>query len=472
MNIENYLKAGYPLIYVVTHEPDRAIRTITTGNRQAMAWDCCRGIIQTSKNQVVDDIYDPLQALRWLTGKSNTVLFANNYHRFMANTEIIQELQNSIPIWKSQASTLCMVGLRTMFPQEIERFFTLLPFRLPGIDELTKIQEDLSENVKVPINEASIEAALGLTEFEAETAMALSLILTKSFNEEIITQQKQQMIQRTGLMEFWLPVPIEQVGGLESFKGYLFNRKPAFSVGNTMPKPKAILLVGIPGTGKSLSCKAAASILGFPLIRLDVSTLKGSLVGQSEYNMRRALQMIDAFGKAVVWLDEIDKSFSGIKDSGVADGGTTASMFGYFLTWLQETTSPILVMATANNIQQLPPEFMRAGRFDAIFFVDVPTTEERAQIIGIMNERYGSAIPIEHAERLQGWTGAEIEQLAKDSLFDGLDVAFDSIVPLSKTMKEDIMRLQDWAKTRARKANTPEPAQSHVHILRKVESMN
>jgi SpoVK/Ycf46/Vps4 family AAA+-type ATPase len=189
-------------------------------------------------------------------------------------------------------------------------------------------------------------------------------------------------------------------------------------------------------------------------------------VGESEQRIRQATATIDAFGKAVVWLDEIEKTFSGVKSSGRTDGGTTSAMFGHFLTWLQETKSPILVMATANNIQELPPEFLRAGRFDAMFFVDVPTIEERGQIIDIMNKRYSSEIPTEYGEKLKGWTGAEIEQLAKDSLFDGLEAAFESIVPLSKTMKEEITALQEWARTRARKANRSEQDQSTRTVRR------
>jgi len=251
------------------------------------------------------------------------------------------------------------------------------------------------------------------------------------------------------------------VGGLDLLKRYLSNRKKAFEPGSEhLPKPKALLLVGIPGTGKSLSCKAVASIFGWPLIRLDISSLKGSLVGESERKIRQATATIDAFGRAVVWLDEIDKVFGGVKSSSKTDGGTTASMFGHFLTWMQETTSPVLVMATANNIKDLPPEFMRAGRFDAMFFVDLPTVKERLEIMEIMNDRYNAQIPEGYADNLNGWTGAEIEQLAKDSLFDGLDEAMKSIVPLSKTMKEEIGALQQWATTRARRANMPEERQT------------
>jgi SpoVK/Ycf46/Vps4 family AAA+-type ATPase len=260
---------------------------------------------------------------------------------------------------------------------------------------------------------------------------------------------------------------VDQVGGLDLFKQYLDNRKKAFLPGNEhLPKPKALLLVGIPGTGKSLSCKAAASILNWPLIRLDISGLKGSLVGESEQKIRQATSIIDAFGRAVVWLDEVEKMFAGVKSSGKTDGGTTSGMFSHFLTWMQETKSPVLVMATANNIQELPPEFLRAGRFDALFFVDVPNLRERGEIIAIMNERYGAQIPLDWTERLNGWTGAEIEQLAKDSLFDGLDDAFENIVPLSKAMKEEIVALQQWSQTRARRANASEEPETTKPVRR------
>lgn len=263
-------------------------------------------------------------------------------------------------------------------------------------------------------------------------------------------------------MEFWPPVDIQHVGGLDKLKQYLENRKMAY-ISDHLPRPKALLLVGIPGTGKSLSCKAAASILGWPLIRLDISALKASLVGESEKRMRQACATIDAFGQAVVWLDEIDKSFSGMNSQN--DSGTTAGMFGTFLTWLQETEAPVLVMATANDISGLPPEFLRAGRFDALFFVDLPNAAERSDIITIMNKRYGSSIPADQAEQFQGWTGAELEQLAKDSLFDGLDEAAATIVPLSKTMKEQIQALRDWARTRARRANAAEEATQKVRRI-------
>lgn len=454
MDITSYLKAGYPAICINTQEPDRTIKSVTAQGWKTYSWDCLRGVIETESGRVVDDVTDPLGSLKWLCSQADSILMVQNFHHFMGSVEIIQEIQNSLPIWKSQGACLIIIGPQMSLSQEIEKYFTLLDFNLPTLNDLRAIQQELGESVAVDVNDASVEAALGLTEFEAETAFALSLVKKKAFCPEIITHQKMNMIRRTGLMEFWPPVPADQVGGLDHFKQYIANRMKAFLPGNDhLPKPKAILLVGIPGTGKSLSCKAAASLLGWPLIRLDISALKGSLVGESERRIRQATNTIDAFGKALVWVDEIEKSFSGVKSSGQTDGGTTASMFGHFLVWLQETRSPILVMATANNISDLPPEFLRAGRFDALFFVDIPSSEERCRIIEIMNNRYNTEIPAEYEKKLTGWTGAEIEQLAKDSLFDGLDHALDNIVPLSKTMKEEISALRDWAKTRARKAN-------------------
>ena len=460
MDITNYLKAGYPAIYIVTQEAERAMRSINAKDWKSFSWDCLRGVTDPETGRIIEDVLDPLGALKWLCGQSDSILIVQNFHHFMGSVEIIQEIQNSMPIWKAQGACLVIAGPQITLPQEVDKYFTLLDFNLPALEDLRTIQEELGQSVNVEVNIEAVEAARGLTEFEAETAFALSLVVQKKFCPKIITEQKMQMIRRTGLMEFWPPVPIDQVGGLDLFKQYITNRMKAFEPGNNhLPKPKAVLLVGIPGTGKSLSCKAAASILGWPLIRLDISALKGSLVGESERQIRQATTTIDAFGKAVVWLDELDKVFSGVKSSGHTDGGTTSSMFGHFLVWMQETTSPILIMATANNIAQLPPEFLRAGRFDAMFFVDIPTSEERCQIIEIMNARYGTSIADTYTEKLSGWTGAEIEQLAKDSLFDGLEAALENIVPISKTMKEDITALREWAKTRARRANVSDDEQ-------------
>lgn len=247
-------------------------------------------------------------------------------------------------------------------------------------------------------------------------------------------------------------------------KEYVVNRAKAYLPDSKLPKPKGILLVGVPGTGKSKTACAIASMLQFPLIRLDVGALKNSLVGESERRMREATKIVDAFGNCVLFLDELEKMFSGTK-GGLKDSGTTMGMFSHFLTWANEQKSAYIV-ATANNIRELPPEFLRAGRFDAIWFVDLPTLTERVDIIRIMNRKYGTAMPVEWADDFNGYTGSEIEQIMRDSLFDGLEFAKNSLIPLSKTMKEEIDQLRQWARSRARIANSPETRVAEVRKIR------
>jgi len=476
--IRDYLKAGYPAILLLTQEPHRAENILPHEGWSFLSWDCLRGFRQPGKPQAIDEIRDPIEAINRLGDVQDTVLLAHNLHLFLDIPEVIQALQNGITRWKSTGCCLVMISPMIQLKPEIEKIFHVLDMPLPTAQDLFSMQQDLargvslqSENgdtVGIVADESTAKAAIGLTEFEAETAFALSLVKKGKFSQRVITEVKAQMIRKSGLMEFWEPADIKEVGGLANLKAYITNRAKAFLPGNeNLPKPKGILLVGIPGTGKSLSCKATASILGWPLIRLDIGGLKNSLIGESERRMREATRVIEAFGEGVIWLDEVEKAFAGAQSSGQTDAGTTASMFGHFLTWMQETKAPILVMATANNISQLPPEFLRAGRFDSIFFVDLPTRSERMEILEIMNGKYGCEIPaLVAADATAGFTGAEIEQLAKDTLFDGYDAAVQTVVPLSRCMREEISSLRDWAKTRARMANSPEPDAKEIRKIR------
>ena len=468
--IQDFLKAGYPALCILTQEPDRAEQILPCEGLQFYAWDCIRGIHPAKKpNHIQVEIRDPVEAVRWLDAHQDTVLIAHNLHLFLDIPEVVQAIQNGVTTWKATGSCLVMISPVLQMRPELEKIFTVIDLELPDEETLFHLQMELAKSVKVEPNLESVRAARGLTEFEAETAFALSLVKEGRFSPKVIAEAKAQMIRKSGLMEFWSPADINDVGGLENLKSYIRNRSKAFRPENShLPKPKGILLVGIPGSGKSLSCKATASILGWPLIRLDIGGLKNSLVGESERRMRQATAVIDAFGEALVWVEEAEKAFSGVKSSGETDSGTSAGMFAHFLTWMQETKTPVLIMATANDISKLPPEFMRAGRFDSIFFVDLPTLVERKEIIGIMNRKYGTDIPSDFGEKLNGFTGAEIEQLAKDSLFDGLDAAMEAIVPLSRTMREEIQNLRDWARTRARFANSPD---EEIPEQRKIRSI-
>ncbi|MCX8110164.1 MAG: AAA family ATPase [Syntrophorhabdaceae bacterium] len=467
--LKDYLKAGYPALCILTQEPHRAEQVLPCDGWRFFIWDCIRGIRETETGKITEEIRDPVQAIQSLNSNIDTVLIAHNLHLFLDVPEVIQAIQNGIPLWKSRGCSLVMVSPVIQLRPEVEKFFHVIELALPDDEELFKLQTDIGNPLNIKPNRKAARAAKGLTEFEAETAYALSLIRNGYFSTRTISEAKSQIIKKSGLMEFWEPEDISNVGGLQNLKSYIQRRATAFSPVNTvLPQLKGILLVGIPGTGKSLASKATASILGWPLIRLDIGALKGSLVGQSELRMRQATSLIDAFGKCVVWIDEIEKAFSGTRSSGETDGGTVASMFGYFLTWMNDTRSQVLVMATANNISQLPPELLRAGRFDATFFVDLPVKSEREEIIKIMNKKHNSSIPLSFTERLNGYTGAEIEQLAKDSLYDGLDEAYNNLVPLSRTMREEIQSLREWAKNRARLANTPEEEPEESRKIRTI----
>ena len=472
-DLKNYLKAGYPALCVLTQESHRAEQLLVCDDWEFFVWDCNQGIRPAGKTQVVDEIKDPVEAINWLSMYTDTVLIANNLHLFLDIPEVIQAIQNGVIRWKGIGCALIMISPIIQISPEIEKYFTIIDLPLPDDSTLINLQKELCSSVNVNINKKAARAAKGLTEFEAETAFALSLIKKGYCSTRIISEAKSQMIRKSGLMEFWEPADIKDVGGLDNLKTFISNRSRSYDSGNEhLPRLKGIILVGIPGTGKSLSCKATASILGWPLIRLDIGALKSSLVGDSERRIREATQVIDAFGEVVVWIDEVEKAFAGSKSSGELDAGTTANMFSHFLTWVQESDTSAIIMATANDISKLPPEFIRAGRFDATFFVDLPTTKERVDIIRIMNRKYGSDIPTTYAQRLASYTGAEIEQLAKDSLYDGLDEAIVSLVPLSRVMREEIISLRDWAKNRARPANTLEDKPKDQRKIRQIPKVS
>jgi hypothetical protein len=467
--IHDYLLAGFPALVVLSHEVHRAEEVLPCEGWKFFIWDCLRGIREATTMKPIDEIKDPVEALNWLNGYQDTVLICHNLHLFLDTPEVIQGIQNGIARWKATGCALVMVSPIIQLKPEVEKFFHLVDLPLPDDEELFTLQNELGKPHNIKPNRKAARAAKGLTEFESETAFALSLIRKGYFSTKAISEAKSQMIRKSGLMEFWPPEDIANVGGLNNFKAFIANRSQAFNPDNIqLPPIRGLLLVGLPGCGKSLASKATASILGWPLIRLDIGSLKNSLVGESERRMREATRLIDAFGKAIVWIDEVEKAFAGTRSSGETDAGTSAGMFGHFLTWMQETTSSVLVMATANQISQLPPEFIRAGRFDATFFVDLPTKTERIEIIKIMNRKWKSDIPISFSDKLNGYTGAEIEQLAKDSLFDGLDQAFNALVPLSRTMREEIEALRQWAKTRARLANTPDEEPDEQRKIRSV----
>ena len=326
------------------------------------------------------------------------------------------------------------------------------------------------------LEERVVKAALGLTESEAANVFAKILVEDRAFNLEDlprILDEKRQIIRKTGLLEFCqLSEEMGNVGGLEALKGWLDSRSDAFSEKARefgLPEPKGLLLLGVQGCGKSLTAKAIASQWRLPLLRLDVGAVMNAFVGSSEENMRKAIRVAESLAPCILWLDEIEKGFSGVGGRGAdGDSGTTARVFATFLTWLQEKTKPVFVIATANSIEHLPPEMLRKGRFDEIFFIDLPSGKEREEIFRIhlrRRERDPAAYDTDAlAQASSGMSGAEIEAIVVEGLWRafplGRDVnqedlvsAIRETVPLSRTMAESIDALRAWARSRARPAS-------------------
>jgi SpoVK/Ycf46/Vps4 family AAA+-type ATPase len=394
---------------------------------------------------------------------------------------LLRQCRDVLREGKTKSKTLVFLGCRLCLPPELEREITVMDFALPGIPELSRVLDNIIESAELkPMSEDSRESALaaasGLTTIEAENAFALSVAETRTITPSVVAREKAQAVKKGGLLEIIeTRESLDDIGGLDQLKRWLFTRLDAFTERARqygLPLPKGLLILGIPGTGKSLTAKATASVFGVPLLRLDAGRLFGSLVGQSEGNLRAVLQTAEAIAPAVLWIDEIEKGFSGTKSSGASDGGTSARVFGTFLNWMQEKLAPVFVVATANDVAQLPAELLRKGRFDELFFVDLPTAEERQVIWTLQITRRGRN-PRDFdiavlAKATDGFTGAEIETAFVESMYSAferdaeptdLDIAqvLTTFMPLSKLMAEQITGLRQWAKGRARPATTPPP---------------
>ena len=379
---------------------------------------------------------------------------------------------------------IIIVGHHYEIPGSLEKIVAIVDFELPGEEELKEVLKDSLTLVEMKsfwkelksdksTLDSIIQATKGLTRFEAENVIAKSLVATGSIDVKTILSEKKHIIRKSGVLEFYEPrAGMNSVGGQESLKEWLHERGKAFTSQAReygLPLPKGVLIIGIPGTGKSLISKAVGLTWSMPVLRMDVGALFGSFVGQSEANMRKALKTAEAMSPCVLWIDELEKGLGNAR--GGNDGGTSTRVFGSFLSWMQEKTTPVFVVATANDVSQLPPEMLRKGRFDEIFFSDLPTREERQHILEIHLRRFGRDPKIYDLVNLanlsDGFSGAELEQVVIDSLFAGFSLdreptmddlisAVTRTVPLSKTMSSQIKELKNWADTRARKAGKTE----------------
>jgi len=383
------------------------------------------------------------------------------------------------------ASLIALLSSVLKVPQELEKEMSVIDYQLPGRDEIACIVDDIAGNIgthavlpvmkDAAMKQKVIDAAMGLTASEAENVFAKSLVEKGQFDIGIILSEKEQIIRKSGVLEYYhANEKMKEVGGLDELKKWLTKRGKAFSPKARefgLPEPRGILLLGIPGCGKSLTAKAISGLWQLPLLKLDVGKVFSSFVGSSEENVRRAIQTAESIAPSILWLDEIEKGFSGLGSSGQTDGGTTARVFGTFLTWLQEKKSAVFVVATSNNVSSLPPELLRKGRFDEIFYVDLPSKEERKEIFKIhLEKRHRKAEQYDiqkYADQSAGFSGSEIEEIIVSALYDAYDAnrelvdsdlenTIKTMIPLSQTMEEQIKSIREWAKLRARRASSIE----------------
>jgi len=465
MNFKNYLRAGYPVLWCETFEEDRAIRELgkQADGYKVWEWDIIGGMMDgEGKNR--QEIEDPEGAIGAIKGlPDGTVLFVKDAHRYMEDLRVVRTVRNLLALLKSTDRHIVFVAPTLKIPLELQKDVCVIDFKLPEVDQLVELATTIAADngLELVIDAKVIGAAKGLTINEAENALARSIIETKGYSREVLEEEKLQAVKKSGLAEIWPAESMTEVGGLAILKAYISSRAPGFLEGSKLPQPRGILLAGLPGSGKSLCAKATASALEMPLIRLDLGTLKGSLVGESEANMRKATQLIDAISPCVVWLDEIEKSLSGVQSSGKTDGGTGANMFGQLLTWMQESKAKHYIVATCNDIDDLFAISQGAliRRFDDIFFVDLPSEEERREIYQIMLRRYNVSDPAFSALDagiFREWTGAEIEKFVKNALYDGIGKALENIRPIAQQNREKIEKAREWAKWNAISANGSE----------------
>lgn len=495
--LETLIRARYPLLYIVSWEEQRVTaevtRIATKLGKGVFEWSVNTGLVasgtslQAKKNRDTAT-QDPLVAMDKAVEHVDPALYVfKDFHPFLKgqNMSVIRKMREVAFSLKSTFKTIILVSPMIEMPHELEKDLTLIDFDLPKQQHfkalLERILEEVKDNPKLSIKitpalkEQIVHALLGLTLNEAENVLARALVQDRGLSEqslEVINHEKKQIIRKNGLLEYYdAKESMDSVGGLDQLKDWLLKRKIVFTNQARdfgLPAPRGILLLGVQGCGKSLMAKTISTLWKLPMLRFDVGRVFGSLVGSSEQNMRMAIQIAESVSPIIFWIDEIDKAFRGSRGSST-DSGTSSRVFSTFLTWMSEKKHPVFVVATANDVTSLPPELLRKGRFDEIFFVDLPSQQEREAIFRIhltrrkLNPQNFDLSQL--SSEASGFSGAEIEEAIVSSMFDAfyekqplsterLLASIGQTVPLSKIMSEDVETLRQWASNRARSATS------------------
>ena len=499
----NLLKARFPYLYVPTWEEERVLATIreVAGDaarirtpRRVFTWTATQGL-RSDGWSGAQDTDDPVAALDFVESCAEPAVFVfHDMHPFFGGDQrpcdhkVVRRLRDLVPVLKGSQPprSIVFVSPTLQLPTELHKDVTVLEFVLPTAEEIRTVLDGIIQAnqgsgrivIDLPDKDAErlVKAAVGLTLHEAENAFARAMVADGRLDAkdvEVVLEEKRQTIRKSEILEFISSdLDMKDVGGLENLKRWLEKRNNAWmdeARAYGLPAPKGVLITGVPGCGKSLLAKSIGSAWQLPLLRLDVGRVFSGLLGSSEQNMRTAIATAEAIAPSILWIDEIEKGFG---RAGDMDGGTSTRIFGSFLTWMQEKTKPVFVIATANNIDSLPPELLRKGRFDEIFFVDLPTRTERTVIFGVhlakrlkKPEVQGNFVidarACQHLANLtEGFVGAEIEQVVIAALFEAFsekrairmadfEQVIKNMVPLSVTQAEEIRAIRAWATVRA-----------------------
>lgn len=518
-HLTNLFKARFSFVYIPTWEEIRIVEAITKiasdtktikTKRDVFIWSSTEGIKKNLPNgqEKVNNVENPIEALNYIDNYNKpAIMILKDVHTFLGvnnrnpDYNFIRRIRDVAGSLKNAdyPKNVVIIAPTLVLPIELQKDITVVDFDLPTLDEIKALLDIMIEDnggsgIVINLNENEKEvlckAAQGLTLQEAENAFARAMVAKGqlTINElDVVLDEKCQVIKKTGILEFIKSdFNMDDVGGLENMKKWLTKRNNSWlgkaQKDYNLPAPKGILITGVPGCGKSLTAKAMSAMWQLPLLRLDVGKIFSGLVGSSEENMRKAIQTAEAVAPSILWIDEIEKGFG--TSGGEMDGGTATRVFGTFLTWMAEKTKPVFVIATANNISRLPSEMLRKGRFDEIFFVDLPTINERKVIFKLhLQKKLKDSISSDFqvtddllnrlSEATEGFVGAEIEQVVVSALFEAFSEdrtlneedlfrVIKNTVPLSTTQSEQIISIREWANVRAVAATSHDERYNYV----------